>query len=308
MKNAIIILSHCDTEKKLQVLQDNISKLKKHPNLDIILTSHISLPQEIIDSVNYFVYDKSNPILEWPQRGYHFYQTYQINDLELILNCISSDYGWTVFNQILLGGKFINSSHDYVYILNYDLDIDTNVDNIIKSNNNKSYLAKNQNWKKTIYFPSLIFSKLTFSQFQYLIENISVQDYISSPSAETYFGEILKSIDYEVPDFFVKDQIDFFDKKVWDRFNNSPSPEFKCFMSNCDKLQNWKLPLFYNSSFIYDIKQDIDLIVNDQKLKISPGNNYLFETLNIKFNNTTLLPMALEKDNIRRFITYRNKN
>ena len=54
MKKAVIILSHCNTEEKLQVLKNNISKLKSNPNLDIILTSHISLPQEVVDSVEYF--------------------------------------------------------------------------------------------------------------------------------------------------------------------------------------------------------------------------------------------------------------
>ena len=50
-KNILIIQSHCNTEIKLKVLSDNLEKLKNF-DLDILLFSHIPLPEEITKKVN----------------------------------------------------------------------------------------------------------------------------------------------------------------------------------------------------------------------------------------------------------------
>ena len=71
--NLIIILSHCDTEEKKEVLINNVNKLKSN-NFDILLVSHIPIPSSIQELVEYFIYDKSNPIINWPERGMVFWQ------------------------------------------------------------------------------------------------------------------------------------------------------------------------------------------------------------------------------------------
>jgi len=62
MKNLVIILSHCDTEGKIKILKDNLESLNML-NLDTMLTSHCPLSTDIQKEVNYFIYDKSNPLL-----------------------------------------------------------------------------------------------------------------------------------------------------------------------------------------------------------------------------------------------------
>jgi hypothetical protein len=58
-----IILAHCNTEEKLEILSECITTLKKQ-NQKIILSSHLKVPDEILDSVDYFVYDKKNEMIE----------------------------------------------------------------------------------------------------------------------------------------------------------------------------------------------------------------------------------------------------
>ena len=67
-KNLVVILSHCNDEEKLKVLEDNIKKLKLE-GFDILLTTHIPLPQNTQSQVEYLIYDKSNPLIYWPERG-----------------------------------------------------------------------------------------------------------------------------------------------------------------------------------------------------------------------------------------------
>ena len=71
--NLIIILSHCDSKEKIEILTDNIKKLKTQ-NFDILLLSHTPIPSHIQQMIEYFIYDKSNPIINWPYRGMVFWK------------------------------------------------------------------------------------------------------------------------------------------------------------------------------------------------------------------------------------------
>ena len=51
--NLIIILSHCDTEEKREILIDNINKIKSN-NFDILLVSHIPIHPSIQELVKIF--------------------------------------------------------------------------------------------------------------------------------------------------------------------------------------------------------------------------------------------------------------
>ena len=52
MNKIISILSHCNTDEKLSKLRENIEILKKNTNIPILLNSHITLPQDILDKVD----------------------------------------------------------------------------------------------------------------------------------------------------------------------------------------------------------------------------------------------------------------
>ena len=75
MNKLYCITSHCNTLKKVKSLKRTIKQLNDL-NRDILLISHIPLSEDIIESVNYFIYDGSNPIL----------LHYQIMDLQLLTN------------------------------------------------------------------------------------------------------------------------------------------------------------------------------------------------------------------------------
>jgi len=62
MSEIVIITAHCDDETKINMLIDCINEIKSQ-NYPIIISSHIKVPEEIYDIVDYVVYDKENPII-----------------------------------------------------------------------------------------------------------------------------------------------------------------------------------------------------------------------------------------------------
>jgi len=78
MKEIVIISSHADSEEKILTLSNCISQINKQ-GFDIILSSHIPIPENIVNTVNYFVYDSTNlPIIfgeDEFDKSYSFYFT-----------------------------------------------------------------------------------------------------------------------------------------------------------------------------------------------------------------------------------------
>lgn len=276
MKKAVIILSHCNTEEKLQVLKDNISKLKFNPDLDIILTSHISLPKEVVDSVNYFIYDKNNPVLSWPQRGMFSWKEYN----EIYLNSIQPDYGWCVFNQIKLGG-LMALDYDISYIINYDLVIDLNVNEILNNNTQETNFFQSKNYQGKVQNPSLLLFKVNKPHLQYLINNISIDDYCNShKTAEQYLNTLIKNLEHTIPDYFIFDQIDFFEKQIF-KLSNSIYSHFDYFVTDFDFspwYHNDKGEFIPESTYFYNIKELITIKYKDIIQVLPPNQNHLIKS------------------------------
>ena len=63
-KDVVIILSHADTNDKLEVLDNCISEIKKQ-GYDTIISSHIEVPKKYNNIVNYIAYDMDNPMIKY---------------------------------------------------------------------------------------------------------------------------------------------------------------------------------------------------------------------------------------------------
>lgn len=102
-KNDIVIVtSHADNIEKLYLLKKSISELVKQKRT-ILLSSHISVPDEILNMVDYFIYDKDNdlispaeqpPIIYWInfdvyEQTYVFNTTHIYAALKLLINALS---------------------------------------------------------------------------------------------------------------------------------------------------------------------------------------------------------------------------
>ena len=216
MKNLVVITSHCPTEEKQKVLRDQLNLLKLQ-NIDILLFSHVTLPQEIISLSDYFLYDKSNPLLHWPEKGQILWNKIT-NDNQLYeLKSIYPNHGWTVFNQIIKASNFaLPLDYEYYSFINYDLRMDLE---LIKSLNNpthnniltSSFIDGIINEKR---MPGLLFnilSKKSLTQLLPLIEreiysyglqiilpNSAERTFQQFDDAEQYYNHLINNFSYDI--------------------------------------------------------------------------------------------------------------
>ena len=224
MKNNLFcITSHCNDNDKLLLLKNNIKKIKKK-GFDILLFSHIPLDSDITTSVNYFIYDKSNPILKYPEKYMTFWKTIT-NDIDsYLLKSHLHDYGWSHLNQIKKICKFCkNLPYKNFSFVNYDVQLNNQI-----ITDHQSNVLSNVEWPDgKIKFPSLVFFSLVKEDLETVSNSLLLSEYISNEwvDAEDFFDKKcvskLKYITY--PNNIKEDSEykDFEDKYIWNLNTNN---------------------------------------------------------------------------------------
>lgn len=267
-RNILIIQSHCNTEIKLKVLSDNLEKLKKF-DLDILLFSHIPLPEEITKKVDYFIFDSTNPIL-WEERRHHYWWANDSFKMESTV----PDYGWTVFNQIIGSYEFLkNKPYEYFINFCYDVIIDENIESILRNPISSLFIhqkppKRNSNgiFEPVILGTALIFSVFKKHEFDSLIKTFSKKEYAERYDliAEKYFEKKLDEIGlYKEPKIAVFDYL----SESQNIFDQSPSKDYSLFLDNQTKLKF----IFKNLS-----DKKMMIIVNNQILETQGGQQILY--------------------------------
>lgn len=260
-KKIVLVQSHCNTEEKKTYLLENIKKLKTF-DVDVLLFSHIPLPENIISEVDFFIYDKSNPILT--EGRLHNY--WWAND-SIKLESTLPDYGWTVFNQMIKSYDLIHRmDYEYVFIFCYDTIIDDVIVESIKNPNPGIFTHVKPETvnavgeiKPVVFDTALIFSVFKKEDYEKLIYSLSIEEYVSKPEliAEKYFEVKMKENDvYFKTDMCVKD---FFSESD-DIFNLTKNKEYKLFVDNNDLLKFRILKESY-------VK--IKIIINDDLIEVN---------------------------------------
>ena len=299
-KNLVIILSHCDTKEKLKILENNIQLLKSN-SFDILLTSHIPLPESIQSQVEYLIYDKSNPILHWPKRGMTFWKTLSTGTENLKLINILPDYGWTAFNQFLTSSHLgLSLEYDYYSFINYDVIFTPQLIETMKLPHNflcsKVYESKNQ---KGFRFPSFMFNMISKNNLKKLLPLISKQQYIRGnfKDAEHYLGHLFSVFDYKIYQEIIKDQVEYGDKNPFNY--NKDNDLFKIFYQSITDPKIYKTP---PSILFYDIQKEFELIINKEKITIYPTCN------RIEYSNIRKLGYYLEGSYIDLMYIFQEKH
>ena len=129
MKYCFLITSYCDTEQKVEILNECINNLKFISNDDICLHAHYPIDIQIQNQVNYYMYDSSNPVLKYPEKFITWWRTYN----NFTLNIYKEDYGYAVLQQWKRGFDFLKNLYDNIIIINYDVNITKKLLNDIES-------------------------------------------------------------------------------------------------------------------------------------------------------------------------------
>lgn len=132
----LIILSHTNSPSKVEMLKQCISSLKKY-NKKIILSTNSTFPEEIINEVDYILFDKNNPIIhyddfdtigtgtQWLNLGYYFQNVIIPNHaycvLELMRNGVKLAHSLGYKNSHLIHYDCIFLDKEFINNNNHDL-------------------------------------------------------------------------------------------------------------------------------------------------------------------------------------------
>lgn len=293
-KDCLVITSYCDNEEKLDILRKNIGILKQY-NKDICIHAHYPLPMDIQKDVNYYIYDKSNPIINFDKRSIIMWR----NDDIYRLNILKRDYGFTVASQIKQSIVFLrNMGYDIAHVLNYDIIIE---DFVI------------DNFKKIIDYSGIFYNKdesinlTTFSininKHLNEIKKISEDDYI-------YMNEFWFAEKYLEDKFKVKSKNNLYitNQDPRDHIRHQPSEFFQFDLVECsihvgeriDWINNDKIYSGKYSTYLYNIKNN-----NNVDFKIFKNDElYLHENV----NNNKMINTNITIDEIKTSFGYYESN
>ena len=292
--NLIIITCHCNDENKLKVLDENIDLLKSN-GFNILLISHISIPFNLQQKVEYYLFDKSNPIIYPPVRTFRFWNTrsHPTDKTKIIkLRSNHPDYGWTVFNQFIKSSNFaLDLDYEYYSFINYDIELTENIIGDLKNPLPILTSRVKDNFNETGYrFPSFMLNIFDRNHLEKLVSLFDMQFYMQDThphivnnkftDAEHYFKHLISLFDYVIHPDDIKDLMLFEDNTL---FNKSGTEDFKVFIQNDNTFKKLKSNSWIPRLFVYDVKVNvINIKVNDKTYTLEKDKSIILDLPKIK--------------------------
>lgn len=267
MSKIVFISSHCDTFDKLEILKTNLDILKKL-DVKIFLYSSVNLDNDVIKLVDFYFYNKINPINE--SRGLLFWKEDFINNKKIKFcrfwrdNLIAGYYQVKYLIQI---SRVFNFELNY-FIL-YDLVITNEVKDFIRNQNREgffSFKASENKIEKVNDCASQLYC-VSSSNLEKLDEYFNWEDCQRFSCGEHFIADIAKKLNISIiRDFVIEDHIYTFRNWHEDFYNYSPWSKLKIYFS---KNVGTNDP---QHIMIYDIKEPVELFIridsDIQKIKI----------------------------------------
>ena len=284
MKNNLIaILCHCNTPEKEQLLRETIHTIKAEGH-DILVVSHIPVTYEIQDLVEYSIYDKSNPLISYPDRGMVYWQHKIVNQEKIKMQNIMPDYGWTALNQILNVSRFsLDLEYTHYTFINYDTKLTEAVLHELRDPADfvTSRVVDDRD-ERGYRYPSFMVNILTKKNLKRLLPLISKEDYMCDTHTNVEGGKFIDAEHYweHLTSIFnilplkesIQDLISFDFPNI---FNESKHPDFKIFLQNSNTFERIISNSFIPRVLIYDnTADDLVLNINDYTVEIE-GNTVL---------------------------------
>lgn len=278
---AFCILSHCDTDEKMSLLDSMIEDIHLKFDLPIFIFSHLYLPQNIVDKVDYFVYNRNNPIYNLElitPKMYGFTLAVPYNNRMARRRMFYHAYAH--YLQLYESITFLkNQKIDYGYIMNYDvpLSILTQINEYQKKLND--YDIVHFNYEEEDSMSTEVFFCEIEKTYEKIKDKLSIQNFetTNGVSLETVFKRLLTGLKFHNLgnfgetegkayigtnnfDFYKKNDVTILHSNIDDliviphSFDNALR---KISLKNCEsprsKIKDIKF-IFYDDNFIeYDI-------------------------------------------------------
>jgi hypothetical protein len=119
-KDLVVVLSHADTQEKIELLEQCVDQMVLQ-NKKILISSHIDIPKNLYNKVDYVIYEKENSLIktnEFVNHIVNFWTSYPFYYQDLI---IESNHAFAVHKLILNSCAIAKlNEFDVVHFINYD--------------------------------------------------------------------------------------------------------------------------------------------------------------------------------------------
>jgi len=275
LKKIALISSHCDTQEKIDVLNQNIKKLKSL-NVDTMVISTLKID---VDSDFLFI-TKENPVLRYPERCIVAWKTILYNNQNLKLTSAVEDYGWASLYQIKKVMEIASTyNYDIFYFLIYDLEIDEKIETHI-SDNEVNFIYPRKDFKTDFIWPSslhfAIFDKNKLKMMADLIDKNSYMK-IHTGFAEDFVRQCVLAMGMDHSKHVVKDLIQAVNMERI--FNSSLNKSYKLFFNKSDS--NMKV-LFYDNDKLLYLHLNNETYVIEKNIELIQSNVGCHDLINFK--------------------------
>jgi len=300
-EECFVILSHCDSQEKINELDKSIDNLKQF-NRDVLVYSTVHLPEEIQKKCHKYIFNSFNPIKSIEERAHVFWKRH--NDIKLA-SCFP-DYGYAALNQLKesIGYAFLN--YKTAHILNYDVFFDkkffnSHVEKLNKSKNGVYYALANHEKQANMLFYSVKNNEET----KKLKNDINYKKYhnIGFGVPEGFLFNIFNKYDFDTyselefeKNGSLYSTVRFHKGEPMDRFDSHCQTNcFKYFFGIREIAENTYDKFLH--LFFYDVKKecDIDVCLNDETFNFKLKEDLLIKT-GIEYKNINCLKIIIDKN------------
>lgn len=242
MKKIALISSFCDNEEKVNLLKQNISKIKSL-GVDVMVVSPINLGNEIFEITDYLIYTKENPVLNWPEKSYYQWWGGTVNGIDIQMTTTYPDYGYAGLLQVKrMADMALSMEYDIYFPMIYDININEHVESILRDSKKNSFfpsIRDGQTWGIGLHLISL--DKEHMFRFKTLITK---ESYLVEGDFDAFawLHRAVKLIPGVIEKTPVEDLIYFLQNKEF--FDCQLTTKYKCFIHKTH-FDNMKI-VFYD--------------------------------------------------------------
>ena len=140
-----VIDCYPNTDEKMGILRDSIARTKKIGK-PIAIVTHYALPQDVLDSVDYVIYDKHNPLSE--NYSLTFWAVLP-NTLKVVTSLTNSYHGLCCLTSMKNAATFLKDKYKYIHFIEYDTEV--KLDEYLKKSNyhrarGKKFICFDYHW------------------------------------------------------------------------------------------------------------------------------------------------------------------
>lgn len=255
MKKIALISSFCNSQDKLDLLKENVIKIKKL-SVDVMVFTTMTLPDDITNLCDYVIISKENPVLDWPEKSYYQWWGGTVNGCNIELTTTYPDYGYAGLIQIKrMADLALSMDYDLFFPMIYDININEHVESVFQGDKKNSFFPSTRDgmiWAVGLHLISLdrehLFRfKTLITKESYLVEG----DF----DAFAWLHRAVKLIPGIIEETPIEDLIYFLQNKEF--FDCGLTNKYKCFIHKTS-WDNLKL-VTYN----YGGLKDFRIISND---------------------------------------------